>query len=225
MAKRRRERGLFGQPISEADDQEIVKLVKLALRLGRRHLADYSHPKSPQKFTQPELFACLILKAHMGNAIQIRGIGLFFRLKVVMVDHEHSFRVREPSSFSGGAPRSAATPGYWRAGLRPEKQGGTAYLNGIPALGGRWLDEHPPRHADRSKPRSVARGEVTVGATGRAPNQSPSRPAPPPPSTAPGTSLGAVHFAPAHLAAHPPSRRSQANLARPAGFPQCPPCW
>jgi hypothetical protein len=56
---------LFGQPISEAGDQEIVKLVKLALRLARRHLADYSHPKSPQKFTQPQLFACLILKAHL----------------------------------------------------------------------------------------------------------------------------------------------------------------
>jgi hypothetical protein len=66
MAKRRREHGLFGQPISEAGDQEIVRIVKLALRLARRRLADYSHPKSPRKFTQPQLFACLILKAHMG---------------------------------------------------------------------------------------------------------------------------------------------------------------
>lgn len=66
MSKRKRERGLFGQPISEAGDREIVKTVKLALRLARRHLADYSHPKSPQKFTQPQLFACLVLKAHMG---------------------------------------------------------------------------------------------------------------------------------------------------------------
>jgi hypothetical protein len=66
MARKRRERGLFGQPISEAGDQEIVKIVKLALRLARRHLGDYAHPKSPQKFTQPQLFACLILKAHLG---------------------------------------------------------------------------------------------------------------------------------------------------------------
>jgi hypothetical protein len=51
--------------MSEAGDQEMVQLVKLALRLARRHLADYSHPKSPQKFTQPQLFACLILKAHL----------------------------------------------------------------------------------------------------------------------------------------------------------------
>jgi hypothetical protein len=66
MAKRRRERGLFGQPISEAGDQEIVGIVKLALRLARRHLADHAHKFAPKKFTQPQLFACLILKAHMG---------------------------------------------------------------------------------------------------------------------------------------------------------------
>jgi hypothetical protein len=66
MGRKRRERGLFGQPISEADDQEIVRIVKLGLRLARRRLADYAHRKSPQKFTQPQLFACLILKAHLG---------------------------------------------------------------------------------------------------------------------------------------------------------------
>jgi hypothetical protein len=66
MVKRRRERGLFGQPISEADDQEIVRVVKLAVRLARRHLAEYAHKYAPKKFTQPQLLACLILKAHMG---------------------------------------------------------------------------------------------------------------------------------------------------------------
>jgi len=65
MAKKRRERGLFGQPISEADDQETVRVVKLALRLARRHLSGYSHKKSPKKFTQPQLMACLVLKAPM----------------------------------------------------------------------------------------------------------------------------------------------------------------
>ncbi|MBL8746017.1 MAG: hypothetical protein JNK58_06640 [Phycisphaerae bacterium] len=64
MKRARRERGLFGQPIGEANDQETLKVVKLAMRLARRHLSDYSHPKSPRKFTQPQLFACLILKAH-----------------------------------------------------------------------------------------------------------------------------------------------------------------
>lgn len=66
MSKRKRERGLFGQSIQDPGDHETVRVVKLALRLARRHLADYSHPKSPHKFTQPQLFACLILKAHLG---------------------------------------------------------------------------------------------------------------------------------------------------------------
>lgn len=66
MARRRRERGLFGQTIVESDEQEIVRTVRLALRLARRHLADYAHKFAPKKFTQPQLFACVILKAHLG---------------------------------------------------------------------------------------------------------------------------------------------------------------
>lgn len=66
MAKPKRERGLFGQSISESGDQEIVRIVGLALRLARRHLADYPHKYAPKKFTQPQLFACLIFKAHIG---------------------------------------------------------------------------------------------------------------------------------------------------------------
>jgi len=66
MSRRKREHGLFGQAVSTAHDLETVRVVTLAARLGRRHLADYSHPKSPHKFTQPQLFACLILKAHLG---------------------------------------------------------------------------------------------------------------------------------------------------------------
>lgn len=66
MSKRGRERGLFGQPLSEAGDQPMVRTVRLALRLARRHLADHAHRYAPKKFTQPQLFACLILKAHMG---------------------------------------------------------------------------------------------------------------------------------------------------------------
>ncbi len=66
MSKRKRERGLFGQAISAAEDFEIVRVVTLAARLARRHLSDDAHPKSPHKFTQPQLFACLIFKAHLG---------------------------------------------------------------------------------------------------------------------------------------------------------------
>lgn len=61
-----RERGLFGQVLVEARDQELVRTVRLALRVARRHLADHPHVNVPKKFTQPRLFACLILKAITG---------------------------------------------------------------------------------------------------------------------------------------------------------------
>ena len=39
-----------------------VALARLALRAGKDALADYSCPKSPHKYTQPQLFALLVLK-------------------------------------------------------------------------------------------------------------------------------------------------------------------
>jgi Transposase DDE domain len=64
--RRRRERGLFGQAIVEADGQELVRVSRLALRVARKHLSDYPHVNAPKKFTQPQLFVCLILKAITG---------------------------------------------------------------------------------------------------------------------------------------------------------------
>ena len=39
-----------------------IALGRAALAAGKDALADYSHPKSPHKFTQPQLFAMLVLK-------------------------------------------------------------------------------------------------------------------------------------------------------------------
>lgn len=63
---RRSERGLFGQAVVETGDRELVRTVRLALRVARKHLAEYAHVNAPKKFTQPQLFACLILKAITG---------------------------------------------------------------------------------------------------------------------------------------------------------------
>lgn len=63
---RRRERGLFGQAVVEAGDRELVRTVRLAHRIACKHLAEYAHVNAPKKFTQPQLFACLILKAITG---------------------------------------------------------------------------------------------------------------------------------------------------------------
>ncbi|MFO0261685.1 MAG: hypothetical protein ACK53V_08670 [Planctomycetota bacterium] len=41
-----------------------------ALSVGQAKLADYSHRNSPKKFTQPQLFACLVLKTSLGLVIE-----------------------------------------------------------------------------------------------------------------------------------------------------------
>jgi hypothetical protein len=42
---------------------ELLEVMQLALSVARRHLSDYSCPKSKHTFTQPQLLACLILRA------------------------------------------------------------------------------------------------------------------------------------------------------------------
>ncbi|MFN9880447.1 MAG: hypothetical protein ACK557_18410 [Planctomycetota bacterium] len=43
-----------------------------ALSVGQAKLSDYSHRNSPKKFTQPQLFACLVLKTSLG--LNYRGL-------------------------------------------------------------------------------------------------------------------------------------------------------
>ncbi len=40
----------------------LLSIAALALEIGKKHLADYSHPKSPRVYTQSQLLACLVLK-------------------------------------------------------------------------------------------------------------------------------------------------------------------
>lgn len=53
-------------------DNSLVKIAALALRIGRGCMASYAHPKSPQKFTQAQLLACLVLKANL--KLTYRGV-------------------------------------------------------------------------------------------------------------------------------------------------------
>lgn len=43
---------------------ELLEVMHLAMVVARRHLNDYSCPKSKHTFTQPQLLSCLILKAY-----------------------------------------------------------------------------------------------------------------------------------------------------------------
>ena len=49
-----------------------IALAKAALAAGKRALSDYSHPFSPHKFTQPQLFAILVLRQFLKT--DYRGI-------------------------------------------------------------------------------------------------------------------------------------------------------
>ena len=52
--------------------KDPIALARVALEAGKEALPDYSHPKSPHKFTQPQLFAMLALKQFF--KIDYRGI-------------------------------------------------------------------------------------------------------------------------------------------------------
>jgi len=43
----------------------LLNVVKLSLRVGAKYLQPYSCAKSPHRFTQPQLMACLILRAYL----------------------------------------------------------------------------------------------------------------------------------------------------------------
>ena len=48
-----------------AKQNNLLTVAELSLRLARRSLQPYSHPKSPHKFTQAQLMARLILRAYL----------------------------------------------------------------------------------------------------------------------------------------------------------------
>jgi hypothetical protein len=49
----------------KADENPLVRFARLALAVGGDAVPDYSHPKSPHRFTQPQLLACLLLRARL----------------------------------------------------------------------------------------------------------------------------------------------------------------
>ena len=52
--------------------KDPLALACVALEVGEAALAPYSHPKSPRRFTQPQLFAMLALKEFFGK--DYRGV-------------------------------------------------------------------------------------------------------------------------------------------------------
>jgi len=49
-----------------------ISLARAALEAGEKAFAPYSHPKSPHKFTQPQIFALLVLRQYF--RLDYRGL-------------------------------------------------------------------------------------------------------------------------------------------------------
>ncbi|MBX7144114.1 MAG: hypothetical protein K1X79_06660 [Oligoflexia bacterium] len=54
-----------------------LQVLRTAYAVGQESLSDYSHVKSPHKFTQAQLFACLVLKVFLGT--DYRGVCEFLK--------------------------------------------------------------------------------------------------------------------------------------------------
>ena len=52
--------------------KSTLTVAREALKAGQESLPDYSHRKSPHKFTQAQLFACLVIKEF--RQLDYRGI-------------------------------------------------------------------------------------------------------------------------------------------------------
>jgi hypothetical protein len=57
--------------------KSTLTIAREALRAGQESLPDYSHRKSPHKFTQPQLFACLVVKEF--RCLDYRGIWVLLQ--------------------------------------------------------------------------------------------------------------------------------------------------
>ncbi len=100
--------GLFGQAVVAAGDQELVRTAALALRIARRHLAEYAHVNAPKKFTRPQLFACLIVKAITGSTYRRAE-----ELLVLMPAVREAIGLPDVPRFTT-LRRSRIAPTFWR---------------------------------------------------------------------------------------------------------------
>ena len=57
--------------------KSTLTIAREALQAGQESLPDYRHRKSPHKFTQPQLFACLVVKEF--RCLDYRGIWVLLQ--------------------------------------------------------------------------------------------------------------------------------------------------
>ena len=95
--------------------KDPIALARAALEAGKAALPDYSSPKSPHKFTQPQLFALLVLRQFLKTdyrglvAMVARWSDLREVLGLTGVPHYSTLCYAEGRLLQKGAPR-----GSWR---------------------------------------------------------------------------------------------------------------
>ena len=90
--------------------KDPISLARAALAAGRKALPNYSHPKSPHKFTQPQLFAVLVLRQFF--RLDYRGVITWIEqwselrtaLELKRVPHYSTLCYAEDRLLKKGAP-------------------------------------------------------------------------------------------------------------------------
>lgn len=95
--------------------RDPIALARAALAAGGRAFPPYSHPKSPHKFTQPQLFAMLALRQFL--RIDYRGLVAWLRrwaelrevLGLERLPHYSTLCRAEDRLLKKRAPRASST--------------------------------------------------------------------------------------------------------------------
>jgi hypothetical protein len=104
--------------------KDPIALAQAALKAGKAALPDYSSPKSPHKFTQPQLFALLMLKQFF--KLDYRGtvawVGQWSDLRQVLglkgVPHYSTLCYAERRLLKKGAPTASWMPRWTSPGAK-----------------------------------------------------------------------------------------------------------
>jgi hypothetical protein len=93
--------------MKKRERNRLLVVAEFALAAAQAELPPYSCPKSPKKFTQPQLLACLVLKAHQKQTYQ--GVTDILAVSDALRTALGLERVPDPSTLCRFADR-AATP-------------------------------------------------------------------------------------------------------------------
>jgi len=93
-----------------------VQFARAALKAAQKALPAYSHPKSPHKYTQPQLFACLALKQFLKTNFRSLQVmltewsDLREALGLRQVPHYSTFCYARRRLLKGGLSISSSVP-------------------------------------------------------------------------------------------------------------------